>query len=99
MVKNVIIPNAGSGIFAGFILAFGLAIGETMAVTMLIGNSNNIPTNLFDLGNTMASLIANQFGEADGLKYTSLVAMGLLLFVLTGILNLLGKMIMKKFTA
>ena len=99
VVKNVIIPNAGSGIFAGFILAFGRAIGETMAVTMLIGNSNNIPTNLFDLGNTMASLIANQFGEAEGLKYTSLVAMGLLLFVITGILNLIGKMVMRKFTA
>ncbi len=99
VVKNVIIPNAGSGIFAGFILAFGRAIGETMAVTMLIGNSNRIPTNLFDLGNTMASLIANQFGEAEGLKYTSLVAMGLLLFVITGILNLIGKMVMRKFTA
>ena len=99
VVKNVIIPNAGSGIFAGFILAFGRAIGETMAVTMLIGNSNNIPSNLFDLGNTMASLIANQFGEAEGLKYTSLIAMGLLLFVITGILNLIGKMVMRKFTA
>jgi len=99
VVKHVIIPNAGSGIFAGFILAFGRAIGETMAVTMLIGNSNNIPTNLFDIGNTMASLIANQFGEAEGLKYTSLVAMGLLLFVITGILNLIGKMVMRKFTA
>ncbi len=99
VVKNVIIPNAGSGIFAGFILAFGRAIGETMAVTMLIGNSNKLPSNLFDLGNTMASLIANQFGEAEGLKYTSLVAMGLLLFVITGILNLIGKMVMRKFTA
>ncbi|RXQ87824.1 phosphate ABC transporter permease subunit PstC [Ancylomarina salipaludis] len=99
VVKNVIIPNAGSGIFAGYILAFGRAIGETMAVTMLIGNSNQIPSNLFDLGNTMASLIANQFGEAEGLKYTSLVAMGLLLFIITGILNLAGKMIMKKITA
>ncbi len=47
----------------------------------------------------MASLIANQFGEAEGLKYTSLVAMGLLLFVITGILNLIGKMVMRKFTA
>ncbi len=98
VIKNVIIPQAGSGIFAGFILAFGRAVGETMAVTMLIGNSNRIPTNLFDIGNTMASLIANQFGEAEGLKYTSLVAMGLLLFIITGILNLIGKMIMRKFS-
>ena len=66
---------------------------------MLIGNSNKIPSGIFDLGNTMASLIANQFGEADGLKYTSLVEIGLLLFVITGIVNYIGKLIMKKLSA
>jgi phosphate transport system permease protein len=99
VVKAVIIPNAGSGIFAGYILALGRAIGETMAVTMLIGNSNKIPDSIFDLGNTMASLIANQFGEAEGLKYTSLIEIGLLLFIITGIVNYIGKLIMKKLSA
>lgn len=99
VVKAVIIPNAGSGIFAGYILALGRAIGETMAVTMLIGNSNKIPGSIFDLGNTMASLIANQFGEAEGLKYTSLIEIGLLLFIITGIVNYIGKLIMKKLSA
>lgn len=96
VVRHVIIPNASSGIFAGYILAFGRALGETMAVTMLIGNSNKLPTSIFDLGNTMASLIANQFGEAEDLKYTSLIEIGLILFIMTGIINLMGRYIMKK---
>ena len=65
---------------------------------MLIGNTDNIPTSLFDTGNTMASIIANQFGEASGLKLSSLIAIGLLLFIITALINLLGKMIIKKFT-
>lgn len=97
VIINVIIPNAGSGIFAGFILAFGRAIGETMAVTMLIGNSNSIPVGLFDTGNTMASIIANQFGEASGLKLSSLIAIGLILFAITGIVNGIGKFIIRRF--
>ncbi len=96
VIFNIIIPNAKTGIFAGFILALGRALGETMAVTMLIGNSNNIPKGLFDTGNTMASLIANQFGEADGLKLSSLFAISLLLFIITAVLNYIGKFIMKK---
>lgn len=67
-IKNISIPIAGSGIFAAYILAFGRALGETMAVTMLIGNTNNVPLSLADTGNTMASIIANQFGEASGLS-------------------------------
>lgn len=96
VIFNVVIPNAKSGIVASFILAFGRALGETMAVTMLIGNANIIPTGLFSTGNTMASVIANQFGEADGLKLSSLIAIGLLLFVITAIINALGKFIIKK---
>ena len=97
VIFNVTIPVARSGIVASYILALGRAIGETMAVTMLIGNSNMIPKGIFSLGNTMASVIANQFGEADGLKLSALIAIGLLLFVVTGIINAIGKLIIKKF--
>lgn len=96
VIRYVTVPAARSGIFAGYILAFGRALGETMAVTMLIGNANRIPDSLFSTGNSMASVIANQFGEADGLKLSSLIAIGLLLFVITGVVNGIGKMIIKK---
>lgn len=96
VIRNVIFPTAGSGIFASYILALGRALGETMAVTMLIGNTNLIPTSLTATGNTMASVIANQFGEADGLKLSSLIAIGLLLFLITAVINFTGKLIMKK---
>ena len=98
VIFNVILPNARSGIIASYILALGRALGETMAVTMLIGNSNVIPSGLFDTGNTMASIIANQFGEASGLKLSSLIAIGLILFAITGIVNSLGKYIIRRFS-
>ena len=70
-----------------------------MAVTMLIGNANIIPDSIFGAGNTMASVIANQFGEAEGLKLSALITIGLLLFVITGIINGIGKLIIKKFNS
>ncbi len=98
VIRTVVFPISGSGIFASYVLALGRALGETMAVTMLIGNTNNIPLSFTDTGNTMASVIANQFGEADGLKLSSLIAIGLLLFVITAIINFIGKIIIKKFS-
>ncbi|NDV68845.1 phosphate ABC transporter permease subunit PstC [Dysgonomonas sp. 25] len=95
VIRTISLPVAGSGIFAAYILAFGRALGETMAVTMLIGNTNNIPLGLGDTGNTMASIIANQFGEASGLKLSSLMAIGLLLFLITASINFVAKYIMK----
>jgi len=97
VIRFVVLPQASSGIFASLILALGRALGETMAVTMVIGNMNEVPSSIFDMGNTMASLIANQFGEAEGLKLTALIEIGLLLFIITGIVNLFGRYIMKKF--
>lgn len=97
VIFNVVIPSARSGIVASFILALGRALGETMAVTMLIGNANVIPKGLFAPGNTMASVIANQFGEADGLKMSALIAIGLLLFAITALVNAAGKFIIKRF--
>jgi phosphate transport system permease protein len=97
VIFSVIIPSARSGIVASFILALGRALGETMAVTMLIGNANVIPKGLFAPGNTMASVIANQFGEADGLKMSALIAIGLLLFAITAMVNAAGKFIIRRF--
>lgn len=97
MIRNIILPTTSSGIISAYILALGRALGETMAVTMLIGNTNNIPDSLSSTGNTMASIIANQFGEADGLKLSSLIAIGLLLFVITALINYLGRTMIRKF--
>ncbi len=95
VIRAVSLPVAGSGIFASYVLAFGRALGETMAVTMLIGNTNNIPAGIRDTGNSMASVIANQFGEAGGLKLSSLMLIGLVLFLITAIINFLAKYIIK----
>lgn len=96
VVKTVILPFTRTGIISSYILALGRALGETMAVTMLIGNTNLMPHSLTDTGNTMASLIANQFGEADGVKLSSLIAVGLLLFIITAIINLIGRILIRK---
>lgn len=96
VVQKVIFPVAGSGIFSSYILAIGRALGETMTVTMLIGNTNNIPDSLTSTGNSMASIIANQFGEADDLRLSSLIAIGLILFLITAIINMIGKIMIKR---
>lgn len=96
VIRRVVFPTAGSGIFSAYILAIGRALGETMTVTMLIGNTNQMPETLRTTGNTMASIIANQFGEADGLKLSSLIAIGLLLFLITAIINMIGKILIRR---
>lgn len=95
VIRRVVFPTAGSGIFSAYILAIGRALGETMTVTMLIGNTNQIPDTLRTTGNTMASIIANQFGEAAGLRLSSLIAIGLLLFLITAVINMIGKMLIR----
>jgi len=96
VIKNVIIPYARSGIIAGILLSLGRAIGETMAVTMLIGNSNFIPTSIFDPSNTMASVIANEFAEGTGITAASLIYVALVLFLVTTVVNIVGTYVIKK---
>ena len=96
VVRKVIFPVAGSGIFSSYVLAIGRALGETMTVTMLIGNTNNIPDSITSTGNSMASIIANQFGEADDLRLSSLIAIGLVLFLITALINMIGKIMIKR---
>ena len=96
VVRKVVFPVAGSGIFSSYVLAIGRALGETMTVTMLIGNTNNIPNSITSTGNSMASIIANQFGEADDLRLSSLIAIGLILFLITAAINMVGKIMIKR---
>jgi phosphate transport system permease protein len=97
MIRKVVLPYARSGMFAGILLSLGRALGETMAVTMVIGNANRLPTSIFSPANTMASLIANEFTEATGSLYlATLIQIGLLLFIVTTIINIVGKIIIAK---
>lgn len=96
VLTRIVFPTAGSGVFSAFILSIGRALGETMTVTMLIGNTNQIPGSLSDTGNSMASIVANQFGEADGLKLSALFGIALLLFAVTAIINIIGKIIIRR---
>ena len=99
VIRSVILPYVKSGLFAGVLLSLGRALGETMAVTMVIGNTSMIPTSIFSPGNTMASVIANEFTEADHTLYLSaLIELGLMLFLVTIVINMIGKTIIKRFT-
>jgi len=91
---KVVVPFAKTGIMGSIFLALARALGETMAVTMVIGNTPKISASLFSAGDTIASVIANQFTEATGDLYLqSLVGLGLVLFLLTFILNGLARLL------
>lgn len=88
VVSGVVLPSARSGILGAGVLAAGRAMGETIAVTMVIGNTDSIPHSLFGQGQTMASLIANEFTEAtEPFHLSSLIAVGLLLLVISALVN------------
>lgn len=98
VIKNIVLPYSKSGIFAGILLSFGRAFGETMAVTMVIGNANYIPKSIFAPANTMASVIANEFAEATSDLYLStLVSLGLFLLIISFIVNSIGRYIITRF--
>jgi phosphate transport system permease protein len=91
---KVVVPFARTGIMGSIFLALARALGETMAVTMVIGNTPAIAASLFSPGDSIASVIANQFTEATGDLYTqSLIELGLVLFLLTFILNGLARLL------
>jgi phosphate transport system permease protein len=99
VLRHVSLPYTRSGLFAGLLLSLGRALGETMAVTMVIGNTSVLPDSIFAPSNTMASVIANEFTEADRTVYLSaLIELGLVLFIVTVIINVLGKIIIKRFS-
>lgn len=92
MIRDAVIPYAKSGIIGGIMLGLGRALGETMAVTMVIGNRPEISASLFAPGYTMASLIANEFSEATSdLHLSALMAVGAILFIITLIVNAIAR--------
>jgi phosphate transport system permease protein len=98
-ILGVVVPTASTGIFGSMVLGFGRALGETMALAMLVGNSNELSVSLFSPGNTLAALLANHFPEAGGAEVQVLMYAALVLLVITLLVNCLGAAILTKASA
>ncbi len=93
MIRIAVLPYCRGGIIGGAMLGLGRAIGETIAVTILIGDAPQLGKHLFGQGYSLAAVIANEFGEAQGLHRSALFAAGLVLFVLTLLVNALARLL------
>ena len=98
MIRVAVLPYCRSGIVGGAMLGLGRAIGETIAVTILIGDAPQLGSHLFGQGYSLAAVIANEFGEAQGLHRSALFAAGLVLFVLTLLVNILARWFVRRGT-
>ena len=94
VIRQISLPMASTGIVGAAVLALGRAMGETMALAMLIGNKNQISTSLFAPGSTIASLLANSFGEATGLQVAALMYLSFILMVMTLVINALAEWVL-----
>jgi phosphate transport system permease protein len=100
VVTRIVLPYTRVGVIGGIMLGLGRALGETMAVTFVIGNANRIVGSLFAPGNSIASTLANEFGEADpGLHISALFALGLVLFLITFIVLAISRWLIRRGTA
>jgi phosphate transport system permease protein len=99
MIVGAVVPYARTGILGGVVLGLGRALGETMAVTMVIGNRPAVSASLFAPGYTLASVIANEFTEAtSGMHIAALVEIGLVLFGVTIVVNAVARLLMWRMT-
>ncbi|WP_029767227.1 phosphate ABC transporter permease subunit PstC [Haloglycomyces albus] len=96
MIKGAILPHSFGGLVGASMLGLGRAMGETIAVTLVVGGAFHISGNMFDSGNTMAAAIAQQFGESSGLHTDALIGIGVVLFALTVIVNLLARLVVRR---
>jgi phosphate transport system permease protein len=95
---RVVLPFTKSGVIGGIMLGLGRALGETMAVTFVIGNSFSLGGSLFSPGNSIASALANEFNEAGGMQKSALLELGLVLFIITTIVLALSKLLLARLT-
>lgn len=93
---KVVLPYTKNGVVGGIMLGLGRALGETMAVTFVIGNAFRSPSSLFDPANSIASAIANEFNEADGLQKSALIELGLILFLITTVVLICSRLLVAR---
>ena len=96
VIRNVVLPYTQTGVIGGIMLGLGRALGETMAVTFVIGNANRMPTSLFSPGTSIASTLANEFGEAADFHISTLFALAFLLFVITFVVLAMAKLLINR---
>jgi len=96
VIRNVVLPYTQKGVIGGIMLGLGRALGETMAVTFVIGNANRMPTSLFSPGTSIASTLANEFGEAAEFHMSTLFALAFLLFVITFVVLAMAKLLINR---
>lgn len=96
MIRGAVLPHSRSGVVAGVMIGLGRALGETIAVALVIGSSAQITARLFSSGDSMAAVIANQFGEAAGIHRSALIGLGVALFVLTLLVNVFARWIVSR---
>lgn len=96
MIKGAVFPHSFGGLVGGAMLGLGRAMGETIAVTLVIGGSTQITANLFASGNSMAAVIAQQWGESSGLHTNALIGIGVVLFAITVIINYAARIIVRR---
>ena len=94
VVRNIVLPYTKTGVIGGIMLGLGRALGETMAVTFVIGHSQRIGSSLFSPGSSIASTLANEFGEADDIHLSTLFALGLVLFLITFVVLAFAKLLL-----
>jgi phosphate transport system permease protein len=100
VVNKIVLPYTKTGVIGGIMLGLGRALGETMAVTFVIGNAHKLSASLFSPGNSIASTLANEFGEAEpGLHYASLFSLGLALFAITFVVLAIAKVMLARMEA
>jgi phosphate transport system permease protein len=96
MIKGAILPHSFGGLVGASMLGLGRAMGETIAVALVIGGAIGVNTNMFAPGNTMAAVIAQQWGESGGLHTDALIGIGVLLFAITVLINFLARVVVRR---
>lgn len=94
VVWRVVLPYTKNGVIGGIMLGLGRALGETMAVTFVIGNAFNLPNSIFAPSNSIASALANEFNEAGGMQKSALLELGLILFLITTVVLAFSKLLL-----